>query len=363
MSAPSLEGEIVRLIETDGPMPLDRYMAICLGHPDLGYYTTRDPLGKAGDFTTAPEISQTFGEMIGVWCAQVWTAMGSPARLLLVELGPGRGTLMADLERASHALAPFAAAIEVHLVETSPVLKARQAATLAHLDGLVAWHERVEQVPSGCTVFIANEFFDALPVRQFEQRLGAWHERVVGLDGNGAPVLGLAPDPVPGMAAPEGAQDGSILEVSPARAAVARHLGARCADNPGAGLVVDYGHVRTGFGDTVQAVKSHEHVPVMQEPGACDLTAHVDFEALRAALGEGGARVFEPMQQGAFLRAMGIEMRLQTLLAAVGPSQAHEIEDTVDRLIHVDRMGAMFKVCAFASPGLADLYPFQPISP
>jgi SAM-dependent MidA family methyltransferase len=208
-------------------------------------------------------------------------------------------------------------------------------------------------------LFVANEFFDALPVRQFERRAGAWHERVVGLDEAGDLALGLAPDTVADMGVPSGGEEGSIFEMSPARSALGRHLGSRCGQGTCAGLVIDYGHVRSGFGDTVQAVKAHEYVRVTAEPGACDLTAHVDFEALAASFRQGGAIAFEPLEQGAFLKALGAEMRLESLLQAAGPAQAGDIEAAVERLIHVDRMGVLFKVCAFASPDLADLYPFH----
>ncbi len=215
-----LAREIAGLIRATGPIPLDRYMALALGHPVHGYYVTRDPLGRAGDFVTAPEVSQMFGEMIGLWAAETWRLMGAPDPVRLVELGPGRGTLAADALRAAAALPAFRAAVTLHLVETSPALRARQRATLDGVD--VHWHDRVEDVPAGPAILLANEFLDALPVRQFEVRRGRVHERVVGLDGDRF-VIGLSPDPAPAAELPAfaaGAPEGAIIERAPEREAV-----------------------------------------------------------------------------------------------------------------------------------------------
>ncbi|MGI9412453.1 MAG: class I SAM-dependent methyltransferase, partial [Hyphomicrobiales bacterium] len=232
-----LEHILKDLIAQDGPLPVARYMELCLGHPDHGYYRSRDPLGHAGDFITAPEVSQMFGELIGVWCVDAWTAMGAPATLQLIEPGPGRGTLMADILRTLGSIASFQTALDVHLVETSPPLAARQKEALGRFGVPVTWHERFDTVPRAPSVVIANEFFDALPAAQYELRSGRWYERCVGVGDAGALVLGLAPEPVEASAlnlpaAPM--EEGAIWELSPARTSVAQEIGALIAGSGGA---------------------------------------------------------------------------------------------------------------------------------
>ena len=241
MSPTPLGAEIAALIRETGPIGIDRYMALCLGHPVHGYYRTRDPLGPRGDFTTAPEISQMFGELVGVWIASVWAAMGAPAPLRLVELGPGRGTLMADALRALRTVAPTAA-IDLHLVETSPVLRAAQEATLGA--ATPTWHADVASVPPGPAIVVANEFFDCLPVRQFVRTARGWCERLVGL-ADGALAFGLAPDPTVAITA--AAAEGALMTLPAPALDLARTLAQRVRDQGGALLVVDYGHVRPGF--------------------------------------------------------------------------------------------------------------------
>lgn len=357
-----LETEIRRLIEIDGPMPIDRYMALCLSHPQHGYYIGRDPLGAEGDFTTAPEISQIFGELVGVWCAQAWQAMGGPDAVKLIELGPGRGTLMADVMRAARALPEFANAVEIHLVETSPALRQRQAATLDHLDNLVHWHETINDVPPGPGIVVANEFFDALAVRQLEYREGVWRERVVGIDDDQALCIGLAPDVISDAAAatPDGAGEGDVWETSRARARAARHIAERSSEAPTVGLIIDYGHVQSGYGDTLQAVRDHAYCPATDMPGECDLTSHVDFEALAVALSEAGCVVHQALEQSAFLGLLGIEVRADALKRTASSNVRGEIDAAVKRLTHCDEMGRLFKVCAFSSPAVPPLYPFGP---
>jgi NADH dehydrogenase [ubiquinone] 1 alpha subcomplex assembly factor 7 len=277
-----LERLIAEAIVSEGPMRLDRYMALCLGHPEHGYYMSRDPFGARGDFITAPEISQVFGELIGVWCAAAWAAMGAPDPFNLIELGPGRGTLMSDTLRAAKVMPGFREAALLHLVETSPVLRRRQEDKL----GAATWHDSVAGPPDGPCLVIANEFFDALPIRQFERRDGRWMERVIGLEA-GHLALGLI-DACDFNA--QGA-DSNIIEFSPARAEVAFEIGRRLARHPGAALIIDYGHVQSAPGDTLQALRGHRFVPVTQAPGECDLTSHVDRSAGQG-LGQGrGHRV------------------------------------------------------------------------
>ncbi len=351
--ATPLLAELRELIAAEGPIGVARYMGLALGHPRHGYYMTRDPLGAAGDFTTAPEISQMFGELIGLWSAETWRLMGEPATVRLVELGPGRGTLMADALRAARALPAFRDAIDAHLVETSPVLTGAQRATLAACGRPIAWHARLEDVPAGPAIVIANEFLDALPIRQFERRERGWHERVVGLRDGGALGFGLAPGPEPGL--PSGGHTGDVLEIGEAAWAVARHLAKRLAGEGGAALFVDYGHDRSGFGDTLQAVRRHAFADPLADPGEADLTAHVDFAALVRVAAAGGARVHGPVTQGAFLSGLGIAARAERLRQTAGPDGASAIDAALARLVEPDQMGRLFKVLALSHAGLAAL--------
>lgn len=342
-----LETLMRQMIEQEGPMRLDRYMALCLGHPQHGYYMTRDPFGEAGDFVTASEISQMFGELIGIWCATQWQAMGSPAAFNLIELGPGRGTLIADARRAGKLMPGFVPAARVHLVETSPVLRKMQ---MEKLGAEVTWHDRLAEVPEGPAIVIANEFFDAIPIRQFEWRQGHCFERCVGLDEEGL-TIGLAP--VKRTHAAE-AGENLVIEEGGKRNAVAAEIGARLKAAAGTALIIDYGHVRSAPGDTLQAVREHRFVEILDRPGEADLTAHVDFEALSKALTEGGAVVHGPITQGAFLRAMGIAERARVLGAKAGAAA----EEACERLAGNAQMGNLFKVLSATSPGLAIPYPF-----
>jgi NADH dehydrogenase [ubiquinone] 1 alpha subcomplex assembly factor 7 len=355
MTSP-LGREIAELIATEGPIPVSRYMALCLGHPRHGYYMTRDPLGAGGDFTTAPEISQVFGELIGVWAASVWEAMGRPDPVRLIELGPGRGTLMADLVRAAAALPAFGKALDIHLVETSPFLVARQRATLAAAGIAAAWHEGLDTVPAGPTILVANEFLDALPVRQFVVTEQGWRERVVGL-AEGRLAFGLAPDPVPPTLIPERLRQagaGTAFEYCPAFPVLAETLAARAALAPLAGLFIDYGHTASGHGETLQAVRDHRFVDPLAEPGNADLTAHVDFEALANAAATAGLAASAAVTQRDFLFRLGLANRAEAL-ARVNPAAFETIRSGVERLVDPAPagMGALFKAMVIHTPGLA----------
>jgi len=358
-----LADHLRRRIARQGPLTVARYMEEALSHPRYGYYRHRDPLGAAGDFITAPEISQMFGELIGLWCAVVWESLGSPAPVNLVELGPGRGTLMADALRAARRTPAFLAAVAVHLVETSPLLRARQRDALpaAGVAGTPAWHEDFDGVPEGPLLLIANEFFDALPVRQFQRSPEGWRERLVdvGPDGDGfrfalsPPLAGipLAADTVPPGV--DGAPEGSVIEVCPAGIGLARAIGERVARRGGAALIVDYGHTESAFGETLQAVKGHAFHPVLSDPGEADLTAHVDFAALARAAGGAGARTFGPVDQGEFLERLGLGARAEGLLAKAAPEQAPDIRAARRRLAGRKHMGALFKALAITGAGMA----------
>ena len=338
-------GEIIRArILNQGPIPVSEFMALALGHPEHGYYRRRDPLGRAGDFVTAPEISQMFGEMIGLWCVAVWHAMGEPDPLVLAELGPGRGTLMADLLRAVAVDPPFRAAVRIHLVETSPALCARQAETLA--SAAPTWHDDLATLPPGPMITIANEFFDALPIRQFVREGGTWRERMVGLAGD---ALAFATGPETAITAPA-AEEGAIFERGEAAAAVMGMLGARVAREGGAALLIDYGHTKTVPGDTLQAVAHHRYADILADPGEADLTAHVDFAALAAAARP--AKSWRPITQGDFLRTLGIELRAERLMRA-NPDKMSALNAAVRRLIEPGEMGRLFKVLCVTHPALA----------
>ena len=349
MSETPLLGELRRLIALDGPISVERYMALCLGHPVHGYYRTRDPLGAAGDFTTAPEISQIFGELLGLWTAEVWHGLGRPGAFRLVELGPGRGTLMADALRALRAAAPDClAAADLHLVETSPVLRAAQARALP--GAAPTWHEGIDTLPAGPTIALANEFFDALPVRQYQRTERGWCERRIGLGPDDALAFGLSPDPTPEIAA-EGAP-GAVLTLPAVGLDLARQLAGRLAREGGALLAIDYGDLYGGTADTLQAVVRHRFADLLAAPGEADLTAQVDFAALgRAAAGE-GAVVHGPVTQADFLLALGLAQRAERLAARANPAQAAAVRAGADRL--TDRatrgMGHLFKVMGLAGP-------------
>jgi NADH dehydrogenase [ubiquinone] 1 alpha subcomplex assembly factor 7 len=339
-------------IRHEGPISVAAFMEEALG----SYYATRDPLGARGDFTTAPEISQMFGELIGLWCTVVWESMGKPDRVALVELGPGRGTLMADALRAAGDETGFAGAARLYLVERSPVLRAKQKEALAaHAP---TWHDDVSDVPPGPAIVVANEFFDALPVRQFERTLDGWCERLVDADPDGAFRFALSPPlatPEPIPARLRGAAMGSIVEVSPPALAVVEALAARFRNHGGAALIVDYGHAESAAGETLQAVKGHAFSDVLAAPGEADLTAHVDFGALRDAAKRIGAQTHGPVGQGVFLERLGIAARAESLLAHATVVQARDIRDAKARLIGADRMGTLFKAFAIGDPKLAAL--------
>ena len=346
-----LEAEIRRIIETDGPISVADYMRLCLGHPQHGYYVTRDPLGARGDFITAPEVSQMFGELVGAWAAAVWRQMGAPRELRLIELGPGRGTLMADALRAAKAMPEFADALSVHLVEMSPALREAQQAKL----GAVTWHSQIEDVPEGPCITIANEFVDALPVDQLVKGRDGWHMRMVGVVDDHLAFV-VSPDALPGRTEIE-APSGAILESRHDRPVAL--LARRMAGHGGAALVIDYGHAATGFGDTLQAVRGHRYADPLADPGESDLTTQVDFAALARTARREGARTHGPIPQGEFLRRLGIVERAARLKQNATPQQAPDIDAALARLTAPDQMGDLFKVLAIADPNLGVLPGFE----
>ncbi len=348
-----LAARIARL----GPITVADYMAEALTDPEAGYYMTGDPFGARGDFVTAPEVSQMFGELIGLWCADTWARMGRPDPVLLVELGPGRGTLMADALHALRVAPDCRAALRPQLVEISPSLGVRQRETLAAAEVEARWHERLDQVPEGPLLVIANEFFDALPIRQFERRPEAWCERLVGLGPGGTGlVLALGPPSAQAQvlipAALRAAPAGAVVEVSAPGIAIATEIGRRLAAHGGAALIVDYGHAAPRTGATLQAVRRHAAQAVLAEPGSADLTAHVDFAALARAATEAGARAYGPVDQGELLEALGIGTRAEALRGGASPAQAAAVDAARHRLTDAAEMGTLFKALALSHPDL-----------
>ncbi|WP_026380962.1 class I SAM-dependent methyltransferase [Afifella pfennigii] len=346
-----LEARLKQLIGANGPMSIAAWMAHCLADEAAGYYRSGAPIGAGGDFITAPEVSQMFGEIIGAWLIERWRAEGAAEAVNLVELGPGRGTLMADILRVARLDPHFAAAISVHLVESSQTLRKAQRAALADFAGPKDWHENIDTVPGGPTFLVANEFFDALPMRQFVFCDGDWAERVIGINAKGEFAFGLGPGRP--ERAPQGAAHGDVFEERPAAAAIAGEIAARIAEAGGAALFVDYGHAEPGFGDTLQAVRRHQFADPLQAPGEMDLTAHVDFAALAEAAEAAGAAAHGPMFQGEFLLRLGLAERAGQLGAGRNQADQESLRADVVRLAAPEEMGTLFKVLALTRPGAA----------
>jgi NADH dehydrogenase [ubiquinone] 1 alpha subcomplex assembly factor 7 len=349
--APTLPELIDMQIRTSGPMSVASYMALCLTHPTKGYYKADDPLGVAGDFVTAPEISQMFGELIGFFFVNLWQQMGSPKAFTLLELGPGRGTLMADMLRVACRAEGFRDALHLRLFETNPALIAEQNARLEPYDP--KWIDSFEKVGDGPLLVVANEFFDALPIRQFVRMEDGWHERMVGLD-DGQRRFGLNPTPIPAAAMPEAvanAETNAVFEVGLANGEVMKRLAGIVSTQGGAILAIDYGYGRTQTGETLQGVRKHAYTDVLDAPGEVDLSAHVDFEALGAVAAKAGLAVHPLTTQGQFLTRLGITERAKALSAA-NPGSAADIAVARARLVAPEQMGNLFKAFCAASPGL-----------
>jgi NADH dehydrogenase [ubiquinone] 1 alpha subcomplex assembly factor 7 len=341
---------IAALIAAQGPISVAQYMTLVLHDPEAGYYATHDPFGGKGDFITAPEISQMFGEMLGAWCAQVWSDQGKPKNMHLVELGPGRGTLMADALRAVKRVPGFLKEIEIVLVEASPLLRESQREKLKDSGARIRWASRFD-VRDAPLLVIANEFFDALPIRQYVKTARGWCERMVVVkDGN--LDLALAPLPTPPALIPSsraGAPEGGFYEASPAATALCEEIAHGIAMHGGAALILDYGYAGIGFGETLQAVGAHRFVRPLDEPGHYDLSTHVDFAALADAARHGGAQISGPVPQGQFLEQLGIGARAKTL-AQANPAQAEQVTSALQRLTAPEQMGKLFQAMALLPP-------------
>ncbi|NNE57283.1 MAG: SAM-dependent methyltransferase [Hellea sp.] len=359
----TLKDRIIARIKAEGPMSVAEYMGICLLDPKHGYYPTRDPLGSDGDFITAPEISQMFGEVLGLWALQSWTDMGRPERVHLVELGPGRGIMMSDMLRAANLAPDFIKALSVHLIEASAALEAVQAKTLGDISVPVSWVSSLSDVPDGPTIIIGNEYLDCLPIRQFIQqdrfaKAAGWHERVVTLTEDEENLMyAVSAEPISDVmqqsmpAALSDAKTGELLEICPAAYQMLDQIKTRFTASPGRALFIDYGPETTEFGDTLQALKRHEKVDVFSDPGNIDLTARVDFGALGEFAQSLDLTATLPVAQYEFLSKLGIEMRAAALARAKPESKA-KIARQLERLTGEAQMGQLFKAVCFQSTGL-----------
>lgn len=364
MTTPLAE-KIKAIISAHGPISVTDYFALCLADPDHGYYKTRDPFGRGGDFITAPEVSQLFGEMVGVFLVHAWEKHLRPRRHVRVaEIGPGRGTMMADVLRVVQKLAPeLYEYASIHLVETSPTLRDIQRRTLGgHIDK-IAWHDSFDEIPSGFLLLAANEFFDAVPIRQFVKTQTGFRERLVGIDGDGELTFTIGAGSLDAALLPPGHQAaplGTIAEIAPARAAIMQMLSDRLFDGGGTAVIIDYGHLASDFGDTLQAIFRHAFDPPLTHPGEADLTSHVDFEVLADIARARSVTVNGMMTQGEFLLKLGLIERAGALGRGKELAEQDTIRVAVERLAGdgPNQMGKLFKVMAVSSPAVT-LAPFE----
>jgi NADH dehydrogenase [ubiquinone] 1 alpha subcomplex assembly factor 7 len=354
----SLSARLHARIARDGPLTVEEFMQACLSDEAAGVYASRQPIGGKGDFITSPEISQIFGELVGVWAVAVWQSMGEPSRVTIAELGPGRGTLMADASRAWRGVPKFRDSVSVALIDTSPVMVEAQHKTLKDAGVPLRWYAALDAVLEGPLVVLANEFVDALPIRQFIRHGEAWRERLITSDGRGgfAFIDGEVADEDQHL--PQTAPEAVVLETRPAAHALVRELGRRAGRAPLAALIIDYGHEESGFGDTLQAVRGHHFADVLADPGTADLSAHVDFGDLKRVAVAAGLKAHGPMPQGEFLLKLGLAARRERLLQRATPTQAEAIASGAARLVDPRQMGVLFEALALTSAGLAPPPPF-----
>lgn len=360
--------KLAERIRTHGPLTMHEYMDACLNDPEHGYYRTRSAIGRDGDFITAPEIGQVFGELIGLWCAVVWQQMGSPARVELVELGAGRGTLLADALRATKVLPAFRDAVSVHILDRNPALIDQQKAALAASGVDIAWHASMRDLPRNVpAIWITNEFLDTVPVNQYERRGDAWISRTVALDADGR--LALLPQPsdwhlfragdLPAYPVARTWRDGDICESQSWDTAFVGNLFACAGSAPFAALFIDYGYTEAQGADTLQAVRAHRFEHILTSPGEADLSCHVDFasfaHAIREPIGTGSELAVDgPVTQSEFLGRLGITERTSRLMAA-NPAKANALETATARLMAPQGMGTRFKAMGVRSTTLDQL--------
>lgn len=344
-----LAARIAQRIDAGGPISVAEYMAMCLSNRIDGYYVRQDPFGAEGDFITAPEISQLFGELIGAWLVDIWQRLGSPDPVQLVELGPGRGTLMSDIMRVAAMRPAFRKALNVNLVEISPALKARQEETLAWTGMDYCWFGRFSDVPPGPILLVANEFFDALPVHQYVGTGAQWRERLIGRGNDGGFAYTIGKKPLVSQLA---AEDGAILETCPAARATMGEIAGRIGEFGGAALIIDYGYEGPAVGETLQAVRKHEYTDPLAAPGNADLTAHVDFAALKECCAGAGVQCHGPMDQGDFLLRLGLLQRAGRLGSGKDAETRKTISAAVEQLAGPQGMGQLFKMLAVTPPSV-----------
>lgn len=359
----ALEDRLIALIRARGAITVADYMTDALFHPQDGYYTSGSPIGADGDFITAPEVSQIFGELIGLWLVQSWTDMGSPAAFNLVELGPGRGVLMQDILRAARLRPRFLDAAHVFLVETSGRMRLEQRRRLKDSGVRIDWKDRFADAPPAPTLIVANEFFDCFPIRQFERVKTGWRERLVGLapDGGGLAFVSASVPPEPSVDLPSKDEiaEGAVFEISEAAEAAAEEISRTIVEHGGRALIIDYGHLHDGFGETLQAVRRHKFWPVLTAPGAADITAHVNFERLTRAAFNAGASAHGPVPQGLFLERLGLPFRLERLSHGKAPEEVMALHQGAQRLVSPGEMGEIFKAFCLSAPGLPAPAGFQ----
>jgi NADH dehydrogenase [ubiquinone] 1 alpha subcomplex assembly factor 7 len=347
----TLPEQIDAQIRATGPMSVATYMSLCLNHPRHGYYAVARPIGADGDFITAPEVSQMFGELIGFFFVNLWQQMGSPKSFTLLELGPGRGTLMTDALRAASKADGFENALHLQLFESNALLKDEQQKRLGKYNPY--WVTEIDAVGDDPIFVIANEFFDALPIRQFVKTDDGWHERLIGLK-DSARVFGLSPTPIADSAAPQevhGAYAGEILEIGSAAVDAMQRISRKIALQGGAILAIDYGYAATQTGETLQAVKAHAFADLLEEPGQADLSSHVNFEVLGEAAKSTGLALAPLTGQGELLLGLGLGERAKAL-ARANPAEAGNIARAIERLTSPKQMGTLFKALCAHSPGL-----------
>ncbi len=353
---------LIQHIAQNGPITVERYVQDALWHPKHGYYATGRPIGAGGDFITAPEVSQMFGELIGLWAASCWDIMGRPAGVNLVELGPGRGTMMQDVMRAIETVCPMRP--DIHLVEQRALLRGDQSKRITGT-WPIAWHETLTGVPSGPMILLANEFFDALPIRQIVKTESGWIEAMVGLSQDGSALEPCAgpPGEILAKALPPslaGAEPGRMAELSPARTTLIAEIAARLAEAPGCVLIIDYGPAQSALGETLQALGADGFASIFEAPGTADLSAHVDFAALERAAAAAAAVTHGPITQATFLGRLGITERASVLRKNASAGQSAEIDMALTRLTSPAQMGDLFKVLALSSRDISALPGFDP---
>lgn len=350
--AKNLKSLIADKIKQDGPISISEYMGLCLGHPEFGYYMTRDPFGADGDFTTAPEISQMFGEMIGAWCLQVWHDMGEPKSFNLIEMGPGRGTFMQDILRICGRKNDFLDACDIYLIETSPHLREVQKTRLSEY--IIKWAYDFNDIKINTpSIIVSNELLDALPVHQFVRHQNHWHERAIGLnEQDDLIIVETSPSFDPRLMIDESlAQNGDIVELCPAAQHLIKDIADKIAEFGGAALFIDYGYTHSAPGDSIQAMKAHKFVDITHDPGECDITAHVNFERLLNVAKQSNVKCEDLVTQGEFLRNLGIELRAD-MLKKQNPEKSDEIISALNRMIGESDMGNLFKVFGFCHSDL-----------